>query len=44
MVRREVLASEEIIEMLPVELRDKAQIVSSRFKELDGDPEVALQR
>ena len=44
MVRREILASEDIIEMLPAELRVKAKLVNDSFKGLKGRPEVTLQK
>ena len=44
MVRREILASEDIVEMLPPELRVKAKLVNESLKDLKGHPEVALQR
>ena len=44
MVRREILASEDIMEMLPPELRVKSKLVNDSLKDLKGHPEIALQR
>ena len=44
MVRKEILAGEDILEMLPVELRGKAKLINSAFKEIEGHPEVTLKR